>query len=339
MTLSPSNSFLQAIEQASSNEELMQIKSRLLGKNGELAQSLKLLGTLSLEERKKEGPRLNALKEQVVDAILKKQKDLEIEGWEKQLRQESLDVTLPGSSQPLGRVHPLMQALSEIIEIFSSMGFSVRRGPDIETSFYNFDALNVPPEHPARAEQDTFYFNKGYVLRTQTSPVQIRSLMSEPLPLRMISPGRVYRSDHDKTHTPMFHQVEGLVVEPHTHMGHLKGCLESFLTHFFGPSVTVRFRPSYFPFTEPSAEIDIAYKKTEGDKKTHWLEVMGCGMVHPNVFTACELSEHSPQGFAFGMGLERLAMIKYGITDIRPFFQNDQRWLSTYGSACAEGGV
>ena len=339
MTLPHNDSFLERIEKASTVEELIQIKSSFLGKNGGLAHSLKLLGTLSLEERKTEGPRLNALKDTILKAISKKQKEIENEGFEKKLRQEALDVTLPGPTQVMGQFHPLMHALSEIIEIFSSMGFSVRRGPDIETSFYNFDALNVPPEHPARAEQDTFYLHKGYLLRTQTSPVQIRSLMSEPLPLRMISPGRVYRSDHDKTHTPMFHQVEGLVVEPHIHMGHLKGCVESFLAHFFGPSITVRFRPSYFPFTEPSAEIDIAYHKTRGEQKTDWLEVMGCGMVHPNVFKACGLSQQSPQGFAFGMGVERMAMIKYGITDIRCLFQNDQRWLSAYGTTCAYAGL
>ena len=332
-------SFLEEIAGAPNDEELLRIKSRVLGKTGALAQSLRALGTLSLEERKKEGPRLHALKEQILKAILCKQKKFENEKWGERLKQEALDVTLPALGQGVGKFHPLMQVLDEVIEIFSCMGFAVRRGPDIETSFYNFDALNVPPEHPARAEHDTFYLNKGYVLRTHTSPVQIRSLMSEPLPLRIISPGRAYRCDHDKTHTPMFHQIEGLCVEPQIHMGHLKGCLTSFLTHFFGPDVAIRFRPSYFPFTGPSAEIDIAFKKSSSEKKTRWLEILGSGMVHPRVFKACGIANSSPQGFAFGMGLERLAMLKYGIEDIRYLFQNDQRWLSVYGSSCAESGI
>jgi phenylalanyl-tRNA synthetase alpha chain len=257
------------------------------------------------------------------------------------LDQERIDVTLPSGHAPGGKGHPLHQVMHEIIEIFSTLGFSVRRGPDVETQFHNFDALNVPQDHPARAAQDTFYMPKGYVLRTQTSPVQIRTMTCEPLPLRIISPGRVYRADHDRTHSPMFHQVECLVVEPGIHMGHLKGCLSSFLDHFFGRSVTMRFRPSFFPFTSPSAEVDIAYHRKDGrlhmGSGESWMEILGCGMVNPKVFGACNLPQDI-QGFAAGMGLERLAMLKYGIEDIRHLYQNDQRWLDQFGqsfSVCA----
>ena len=323
------NSLLTIIGQAD-GEEVERIRIFLFGKSGVLTRSLRALGGMVPEERKREALKLNTWKEELNRAIAQRKKVLEDQAWSTQLQQEFLDVTLPSPSGGLGRFHPLMKAYEEIVDIFLSMGFFVRRGPDVETEFYNFDALNVHQDHPARAQQDTFYLPKGYLLRTQTSSVQVRTLLREKPPLRILSPGRVYRRDHDRTHTPMFHQIEGLVVEPNIHMGHLKGCMESFLLRFFGPTTTFRFRPSYFPFTEPSAEVDVAFHGTED-----WLEMGGCGMVHPHVFAHCSVEDHA-QGFAFGMGIERLAMVKYGIDDIRNFYHNDQRWLDHYGFSSTE---
>lgn len=317
-------------------EDLRRLRTDLFGKQGLISVALKNLKHMPDTERKEMSGPLNAVKAQVMTHLRHCENDLESQNQKAQLAKEAIDITLPSPQQSVGKGHPLMQVMADVIDIFSNMGFSVRCGPDIETEFYNFDALNVGADHPARDEQDTFYLNKGYILRTQTSPVQIRTMMTESLPLRIISPGRVYRSDHDRTHTPMFHQVEGLLVEPGMHMGHLKGCLERFLQDFFGTDVQTRLRPSFFPFTEPSAEVDIAYTRSKGRLKigqgNEWLEILGCGMVHSNVFKSCHLPD-STQGFAFGMGLERLAMLKYGIEDIRLLFSNDQRWLDHYGAS------
>ena len=332
-------SFIQRIQKTEHFEELSAVRSAIFGKNGSLTAALKGLGSLEAEERKTMSVALNQWKVDLLAAIEAQHHILEEQKWKATLEKETLDITIPTGEGSVGRGHPLHHVLHEVVDIFSMMGFSLRRGPDVETEFYNFDALNVHADHPARAMQDTFYMPKGYVLRTQTSPVQIRSLTSEGVPLRIVSPGRVYRSDHDRTHSPMFHQVECLVVEPHIHMGHLKGCLSAFLNHFFGCTVTMRFRPSFFPFTSPSAEVDMAYERKNGrlhmGSGDNWLEILGCGMVNPKVFRACGQSENL-FGFAAGMGLERLAMLKYGIEDIRHFFQNDQRWLDHFGCSALQ---
>ncbi len=328
------HSFIFRIQNAQTVEDLGRIRTEIFGKTGQLTVALRGLGSLPEDKRKIEAASLNVCKSQLLAAIDTQSQVIEAQQWATTLQDQSIDVTVPTPLTGVGRGHPLHQVMQEIIEIFAMMGFSVRRGPDVETEFYNFDALNVPADHPARAMQDTFYMPKGHVLRTQTSPVQIRTLTSEPLPLRIISPGRVYRSDHDRTHTPMFHQAECLVVEPGVHMGHLKGCLSAFLDHFFGRSVKMRFRPSFFPFTSPSAEVDIACHRKGGQlhmgSGDSWLEILGCGMVNPKVFRSCGVTE-TVTGFAAGMGLERLAMLKYGIEDIRHLFLNDQRWLDEFG--------
>lgn len=330
---------LERIPAVDSISDLHQLRLELLGKTGVISLALKGLGSMNPEDRKIESVRLNRIKIEVQEALATKQQALQEQQWQQQVIQESQDTTLPAPGvQAMGRLHPIMQMMSEVITIFSSMGFSVRRGPDVEWAWYNFDALNVPVWHPARADQDTFYLRSNSegsvpfvcphparVLRTQTSPVQIRTLMHQGAPLRMISPGRVYRSDHDRTHTPMFHQVEALVVEEGVTMAHLKGVITYFLQQLLGEDAKIRLRPSFFPFTEPSAEVDVAWGQQQD-----WLEVLGCGMVHPHVFSACGLPAYWP-GFALGMGLERLAMIKYNITDIRLLYLNDQRWLDRYG--------
>jgi phenylalanyl-tRNA synthetase alpha chain len=328
--------WLERIQGTQTLDDLNGVRSGIFGKSGQLTAELKALGALEPESRKERSALLNGYKSALLTAMDVRKNQIEHTQWALKLDQERIDVTLPCAPLPGGKGHPLHQVMQEVIDIFSMLGFSVRRGPDVETEFHNFDALNVPKDHPARAAQDTFYMPKGYVLRTQTSPVQIRTLTSEPLPLRIISPGRVYRADHDRTHSPMFHQVECLVVEPGIHMGHLKGCLSAFLDHFFGRSVTMRFRPSFFPFTSPSAEVDIAYHRKDGrlhmGSGESWMEILGCGMVNPKVFQACNLADDI-QGFAAGMGLERLAMLKYGIEDIRHIYQNDQRWLDHFGAS------
>ena len=328
------DSFVRDIQKTKSFEELSAMRSAVFGKNGSLTSALKALGSLDPETRKSKSVELNQWKGVLLAAIDAQNHTLEEAQWSATIEQETCDISIPTGTTGIGKGHPIHQVLHEVVDIFSMMGFSLRRGPDVETEFHNFDALNVPPDHPARAMQDTFYMPKGYVLRTQTSPVQIRALTSEALPLRIISPGRVYRADHDRTHSPMFHQVECLVVEPNIHMGHLKGCLSAFLNHFFGRSVTMRFRPSFFPFTSPSAEVDVAYERKNGrlhmGSGENWLEILGCGMVNPKVFRACGQSDEL-SGFAAGMGLERLAMLKYGIEDIRHLYQNDQRWLNQFG--------
>lgn len=311
-------------------QELEVVRIAFLGKNGQLTLLMKELGQMNPEERRQRGAELNVLKDEISALIEKRKDDFEEEALVFRLSSETLDVSLPPRPLSQGTIHPISHVMDQAIQIFGQMGFVVAEGPDIEEDFYNFTALNIPPEHPARQEQDTFYLpNKDgqpLVLRTHTSPVQIRTMLNEKPPLRIIAPGRTYRSDYDATHTPMFHQIEGLVVDRETNMGHLKGCLEEFFRLFFeDPDLKLRFRPGYFPFTEPSAEVDIWWK---GER---WLEILGCGMVHPNVLRNCNIDSDIYQGFAFGMGLERIAMLKYGMEDLRPFFESDMRWLNHYG--------
>jgi phenylalanyl-tRNA synthetase alpha chain len=304
---------------------------------------MQTLGRMPPEERKSFGQAVNQLKDRVGEALEAKREALGRVALGARLAAERADVTLPVREGPLaeGRIHPVSQVADEITEIFADMGFSIAEGPDIETDFNNFTALNIPPEHPARQDHDTFYFAEGPdgtrpVLRTHTSPVQIRTMLQKKPPLRIIAPGRVYRSDSDQTHTPMFHQVEGLAIDEETHLGHLKWVLEEFCKAFFEvPEVKMRFRASHFPFTEPSMEVDIGYAKVgdeirigEGDQ---WLEILGCGMVHPNVLSNVGLDPQRYQGFAFGMGIDRIAMLKYGMPDLRAFFAADLRWLKHYG--------
>lgn len=322
------------IELAGTLAVLEDVRVSVLGKKGHLTLLMKDLGQKPPEERKTFGAELNVLKDALTQALDKRKAQLEEEALNARLASETLDVTLPPRLQPQGKIHPLSHALDQVIHIFGQMGFVVAEGPDIEEDFYNFTALNIPLEHPARQEQDTFYLppspknKQPLVLRTHTSPVQIRTMLKEKPPLRIIAPGRTYRSDYDATHTPMFHQIEGLVVDTKTHMGNLKGCLEEFCRLFFeDPSLKLRFRPGYFPFTEPSAEVDIQWKGGE------WLEILGCGMVHPNVLRNCDIDPDEYQGFAFGMGIERITMLKYGIEDLRLFYESDLRWLNQYGFA------
>jgi len=314
-----------------------------LGKKGKITAAMKGLGGLSPDERKETGQALNAIKDAVAEAIEGRKGALEAAALEKQLESERLDVSLPVRPEQRGKLHPISQTMDEIVAIFGAMGLSVREGPNIEDDFHNFTALNIPAEHPARQMMDTFYLqdengNPDFekVLRTHTSPVQVRTMQSEKPPIRIIAPGRTYRSDYDATHTPMFHQVEGLVIDKHITFGHLKGCLQEFCDAYFEvENVPLRFRPSYFPFTEPSAEVDIGCSREGGELKIghydDWLEILGCGMVHPKVLQYCGIDPEEYQGFAFGMGIERIAMLKYGIPDLRTFYEADIRWLKHYG--------
>lgn len=312
-----------------------------LGKKGRISQLMKTLGSLSIEARKELGPRLNALKSNIVAQISVRKSIIEDKILDAQLNQNKLDLTLPPPKEPLGALHPVMQVFEEISAIFADMGFKVAEGPDIEDDWHNFTALNFPEGHPARDEHDTFFMspNEGdipKVLRTHTSPVQIRTMESTPPPIRIIVPGRVYRNDWDATHTPMFHQIEGLVIEKSIHMGHLKGCLGDFARAFFEvEEAATRLRPHYFPFTEPSAEMDVQCDRSGNSVKVgegnDWLEVLGCGMVHPNVLVNCGLDPNIYQGFAFGLGVDRLAMLKYGMPDLRPYFEGDPTWTRHYG--------
>ena len=331
-----------SVAAASTGAALDEIRVSALGKKGRITDMMKTLGTLPPEERKAMGASLNALKDEIAAAIDARQKVLGASAMQERLASESVDVSLSPRPQNEGRVHPTAQTIDEIVTIFASMGFSVAKGPDIETEYYNFEALNIPSSHPARDMQATFFLPSPAdckcktVLRTQTSPVQIRTMLKQKPPIRIIAPGRTYRCDYDQTHTPMFHQVEGLVIDEATHMGHLKGCVMDFLRAFFGiDDLPVRFRPSYFPFTEPSAEVDIGCSRKGGELKLgnhgDWLEILGSGMVHPNVLKNCGIDPEKYQGFAFGMGIERLAMLKYGIPDLRTFFDADLRWLKHYG--------
>jgi phenylalanyl-tRNA synthetase alpha chain len=330
-----------AIAAAADERALDAVRVAALGKKGSVSERLKSLGAMSPEERRAAGPALNGLKERVTLALEARRETLREAALDQKLRSETIDVTLPPRPEPVGTIHPVTQVWEEVIAIFGDMGFSVAEGPHIETDWYNFGALNIPPEHPARQEHDTFYFNpkadgSRMVLRTHTSPVQIRTMETQKPPIRIIAPGRTFRSDSDQTHTPMFHQVEGLVIDETTHLGHLKGTLEAFAKAFFEvDAVKMRFRPSHFPFTEPSMEVDIGCSWEDGELKIgvgdSWLEILGSGMVHPNVIRAGGLDPEKYQGFAFGMGIDRIAMLKYGIPDLRAFFEADLRWLGHYG--------
>ena len=316
----------------------------LIGKKGKITEQLKGLSALPLEQKIEAGKKLNVLKSEIEAALAARKDVLEVEELNKKLMSETVDVTLPIRPEAQGRIHPVSKIYEEVVAIFGEMGFEVAEGPDIEDQFHNFNALNMPANHPARQMQDTFYipnknsddFDDSYVVRTHTSPVQIRTMEAKRPPIRIIAPGRTYRSDYDATHTPMFHQVEGLVIDKNITMAHLKGCLYDFVKAFFElDEIPVRYRPSYFPFTEPSAEMDIGCLKTKTELKigagTDWLEILGCGMVHPSVLKAGGIDPDEYQGFAFGVGIDRLAMLKYGIPDLRTFFESDVRWLKHYG--------
>ncbi|MFI5022129.1 MAG: phenylalanine--tRNA ligase subunit alpha [Alphaproteobacteria bacterium] len=332
---------LRQVERAASLAALEELRVAALGRKGRVTELMKELAHLDGEARKEAGRTLNLLKEALGAAIEARKAALAEVELEARLVEERLDVTLPARPQAEGRIHPISQTIDELCAIFGEMGFAVAEGPDIEDDFHNFTALNIPPEHPARQMMDTFYLKERpdgtrMVLRTHTSPVQVRTMQATKPPVRIIAPGRTYRCDSDMTHTPMFHQVEGLVVDRATHMGHLKGCLIEFCRAYFEvPDVPVRFRPSHFPFTEPSAEVDIGCSRAGGELRIgagqDWLEILGCGMVHPKVLEMCGIDSAIYQGFAFGMGIERIAMLKYGIPDLRTFFDADLRWLRHYG--------
>jgi phenylalanyl-tRNA synthetase alpha chain len=324
------------IDKAASLDAIEQVRIAALGKKGCISELMQTLGKLPREERKAFGQSVNTLKARVSEALEQRKDTLEEAALGQRLANERADITLPVRPGPEteGRVHPVSQVMDELAEIFADMGFAIAEGPDIETDDNNFTKLNIPPEHPARQDQDSFYFHvddKGdrLVLRTHTSTVQIRTMMKQKPPIRIIAPGRVYRCESDQTHTPMFHQVEALVIDDATHMGHLKWALEEMCRAFFETDVKMRLRASFFPFTEPSAEIDIAADVI--GKPGEWLEIGGCGMVHPNVLRNCGINPEKYQGFAFGMGIDRMAMLKYGIPDLRAFFNADLRWLKHYG--------
>jgi phenylalanyl-tRNA synthetase alpha chain len=336
-------SLLDEVAGAADESALEQIRVAALGKKGSVSELLKTLGRMTPDERKDQGPRINGLRDTVQAAIAARRLVLADAALAARLASERIDVTLPLREGPetRGRVHPISQVMDELTAIFADMGFSVAEGPDIETDYYNFTALNFPVGHPAREMHDTFFLppdHKGErkVLRTHTSPVQIRTMKSQTPPIRVICPGRTYRHDSDQTHTPMFHQVEGLVIDTSANMAHLRWVLEEFCKAFFEvEQVGMRFRPSFFPFTEPSVEVDIQCSRQGGEIRfgegEDWLEILGAGMVHPNVLRACGLDPDVVQGFAFGMGIDRIAMLKYGMTDLRPFFEADMRWLDHYG--------
>jgi phenylalanyl-tRNA synthetase alpha chain len=337
------NDLTAQIAGAADEAALEAVRVSALGKKGSVSELLKGLGAMSPDERKEQGAKINALRDRVSGALEAKKSELKEKAIAGRLASEALDVTLPVRAAPaeLGRIHPISQVIDELTAIFADMGFSVAEGPDIETDFYNFTALNFPAGHPAREMHDTFFFppdanGERKLLRTHTSPVQIRSMQKQKPPIKIIIPGRTYRSDSDQTHTPMFHQVEGLVIDKKSHLGHLKWILAEFCKAFFEvDDVKMRFRPSFFPFTEPSMEVDIQCDRSGGDIRfgqgTDWLEILGCGMVHPNVLRNCGLDPDEYQGFAWGMGIDRIAMLKYGMPDLRPFFEADVRWIQHYG--------
>jgi phenylalanyl-tRNA synthetase alpha chain len=315
--------------------QLDAVRVTLLGKKGSITSMLKQLGGLSPEERRAVGARINEAKDQLAAAIEARRAELERAELDRELAAGTIDVTAPGRGQRQGGLHPVTRTRLRIEEIFRQAGFSVAEGPEVEDDFHNFEALNIPADHPARAMHDTFYFPDGRLLRTHTSPVQIRALRKSGVPLRIIAPGRVYRCDSDMTHTPMFHQVEGLVVDEGISFAHLKAVLAHFVEAFFERPRDLRFRPSYFPFTEPSAEVDIQCVHCDGAgcracKQTGWLEVLGCGMVHPNVLAACGVDPEHWQGYAFGLGIDRMAFLRYAVTDLRLFFENDLRFLRQF---------
>ena len=332
-----------AIESANTLDALEAVRVSALGKQGSVSALLKTMGGMSPEERQTQGPIINGLRESITTALTAKKADLETAELNRRLATERVDMTLPAPDAPRGTIHPVSQVMDELAEIFADMGFAVAEGPEIEDDWHNFTALNIPETHPARAMHDTFYFpddmardGQKMVLRTHTSPVQIRTMTSQEPPIRIIAPGRVYRSDSDATHTPMFHQIEGLVIDKGIHLGHLKWTLETFLKAYFErEDVVLRLRPSYFPFTEPSVEVDVGYSVINGKRviggAEGWMEVLGSGMVHRKVIAACGLDPDVWQGFAFGTGVDRLAMLKYGMDDLRAFFDGDNRWLQHYG--------
>ena len=327
----------QAIATAADLQALDQVRVDFLGKKGRITERMKTLGQLSADERPQAGQAINQAKQVVQQAIEIRREALKNVVLEAKLAGEKVDVTLPGRQSPAGSLHPVTRTLQRIEDLFAQMGFSVAEGPEIEDDFHNFEALNIPESHPARAMHDTFYFPDGTLLRTHTSPVQVRVMQAHKPPLRVIAPGRVYRCDSDLTHTPMFHQIEGLMVDEQVTFTDLKAILIDFLQSFFeSNALQVRFRPSYFPFTEPSAEADIQCVMCGGEgcrvcSQTGWLEVLGCGMVHPNVFKHVDIDPETYTGFAFGMGIERLAMLRYGVNDLRMFFENDLRFLKQFG--------
>ncbi len=357
---------LTAIDAAAGLDALEAVRVEALGKQGRVTQLLKTMGGLSPEERQVQGPAIHGLREAVTGAIAARKAVLERAALDAQLARETLDMTLPAEVAPAGTIHPVSQVMDELAEIFADLGFAVATGPEIETDWHNFSALNIPDTHPARAMHDTFYLQEGIaakqagtfdeqgtfsLLRTHTSPVQIRTMIGQKPPIRIIAPGRTYRSDSDATHTPMFHQVEGLVIDKGITLGHLKWTLETFVRAFFErDDIVLRQRPSYFPFTEPSVEIDVGYTLVKGKRVVGgaepdgWLEILGSGMVHRKVIAACGLDPDEWQGFAFGCGIDRLAMLKYGMDDLRAFFDGDIRWLKHYGFSALDvptlsGGV
>jgi len=326
----------QAVSSANTVADLDQVRVDYLGKKGQITALLKGLGKLDASERPAAGAKINEAKEAVMANLTAKKSAMEESALEAQLMSEAVDVTLPGRATELGGLHPVTKTMRRIEAFFAKAGYSVEVGPEIEDDYHNFEALNIPGHHPARAMHDTFYFNANTLLRTHTSPVQVRTMEQGKPPFRMICPGRVYRCDSDQTHTPMFHQVEGLVIEKGIHMGHLKGCLIDFVKAFFEvDEVEARFRPHFFPFTEPSAEMDVKYTKKgetiEIGAGDQWMEILGSGMVHPNVLRNCSIDPDEYQGFAFGMGVDRLAMLKYGMPDLRPYFEADAFWTRHYG--------
>lgn len=312
------------IEGVSDIAALDEIRVKYLGKKGFFTEQMKGLGALSAEERPAAGAVINQAKQQVQDALNARREALEVAVLNQKLAAETIDVSLPGRRIENGGLHPVTRTIERIERLFGEMGFKVARGPEIEDGFHNFDALNIPAHHPARTDHDTFYFDPDLMLRTHTSGVQIRTMEHQQPPIRIIAPGRVYRNDYDMTHTPMFHQVEGLLVDEHASFTELKGILHDFLRNYFEEDLTIRFRPSYFPFTEPSAEVDVMGKNGK------WLEVLGCGMVHPNVLRSVGIDPEKYSGFAFGMGVERLTMLRYGVNDLRAFFENDLRFLKQF---------
>jgi phenylalanyl-tRNA synthetase alpha chain len=314
---------------ATSLDALESLRVALLGKSGLITEQLKALGKLVPDERKAQGALVNRAKERLQDAIAQRKSTLEDAAFDARLGGEKIDITLPGRNADLGSIHPVTRTLERIVDIFSRLGYAQADGPEIEDDYHNFEALNFPAHHPARAMHDTFYFPDGKLLRTHTSPVQIRAMRNAKPPLRIIAPGKVYRSDSDQTHSPMFHQVEGLLIDETSSFADLKGTLAEFVRAFFERDFEMRFRPSYFPFTEPSAEVDIRWDREDGSER--WLEVLGCGMVHPNVLRECGIDAEKYTGFAFGLGVERFAMLRYGVTDLRAFFENDVRFLRQFG--------
>ena len=342
------DTYLNRIKDAGDEGAVEELRVAALGKKGEISLLMRELGRMSPEERQTTGANLNRLKDELDAALRARKASLGDAALEQRLAAEWLDVTLPGRPRRMGTIHPVSQVMDELTAIFADMGFSVAEGPQVESDWYNFDALNIPPEHPARQEHDTFFMNRAegdarppHVLRTHTSPVQIRALEANGAPIRVIAPGRVYRMDMDQTHTPMFHQVEGLAIDRNISMANLKWVLEEFCRAFFEvPSVELRFRASHFPFTEPSAEVDIRCSWVGGQLKIgegdSWMEILGSGMVHPKVLKAAGVDPTQWQGFAFGMGIDRIAMLKYGIPDLRAFFESDLRWLRHYGFAALD---